>query len=197
MKRIFFIILLCQLTMIAGAQIQKNQSVISITLGLGNFYYGKTYETTTPPLMLAYEFGHLHNAFNVDGLSIGIGGSLGYTGASSKTQYGNAMLTSHVSECIIALKANAHYNFLQIPKLDTYASVLLGWGIAGSKNTWDGDEETITIAKSLGWENQDRVGGPVFGIVAGVRYWLTDYFGGNIEVGYGPAFLNLGCCFTF
>lgn len=183
--------------MTANAQIQKDQSVISMTLGLGNFYYGKTYETTTPPLMFSYEYGHQRDAFGVDGLSIGIGGCLGYTGASSKTQYGNATLTSRVSECIIAFKASGHYDFFQIPKLDMYASVLLGWGIAGSSNTWEGDEETIAIAKSLGWENQDKVGGPLFGIVAGARYWLTDYFGGNVEIGYGPAFLNIGCCFTF
>ena len=197
MERLFFIITLCIAAMTADAQIRKGQSVIGITFGLGNFYYGKTYETATPPLMLSYEYGHLRDAFDVDGLSIGIGGCVGYTGAASKTPYGNATLTSRVNECLIAFKASGHYDFFQIPKLDLYASVLLGWGIAGSSNSWEGDEETIAIARSLGWENQDKVGGPLFGIVAGARYWLTENFGGNAEIGYGPAFLNIGCCLTF
>lgn len=197
MKRIFSIVIFCSAAMTAHAQIHKNQSEIGVTLGIGNFYYGKTYETTTPPFMLSYEYRHLEDAFGVAGLSIGIGTCVGYTGASSKTQYGNATLTSKVSEFILACKFSGHYDFFNIQKLDTYASCLLGWGIAGSGNSWEGDKETIAIAKSLGWENQEKIGGPIFGIVAGARYWLTENFGGNIEVGYGPAFLNLGCCLRF
>ena len=197
MKRILFILSMCAVSTMATAQIQKSQSIVGITIGLGNLYYGNTYDNTTPPIMLSYEYGHQRNAFGVGGLDIGIGGCIGYTGAYSRTQYGKATLNSRVNECIVAFKASGHYNLFDIPKLDTYASVLMGWGIAENRNTWEGDPETIAIAKSLGWENQDRVGGPFFGILAGARYWLTDNFGGNIEIGYGPAVLNIGCCVTF
>lgn len=178
---------------------QENGTIrtVSLTLGLGNIHYGKAYGTVVPPLTASYESECLPQAFGLQELTIGLGGTVGFMAVQSTTAYGDATLTSHISELLIAMKISGHYPLLPLPKCDTYASLLLGWGIAGNKNDWEGNEETIALAKSLGWEHQEKVGGPFFGIMAGCRYWFTRQLAGNVEIGYGPAFLNIGGSYRF
>ena len=62
---------------------------------------------------------------------------------------------------------------------------------------WEGDPETIAIAKSISREHLENIGGPFFGFMAGCRYWFTKQLAGNVEIGYGPAFLNIGGSYRF
>ena len=35
------------------------------------------------------------------------------------------------------------------------------------------------------------------GLILGCRYWFTPQLAGNVEIGYGPAFLNIGGSYRF
>lgn len=194
MKRLYLLVSLLSIALLPlKAQSGRGKSLVEATAGFGNLYYGRSYDHHFPPLMLSYEYALLTDAFNVSGLSVGTGITAGYTGASTLTQYGKAELLSEVSEGILALRVAGYYQ--PIPsRLDMYAVVLLGWGIAESDNSWSGDADAIAMAKTLGWGQKEKVGGPMLGILAGVRYWFTDHWGANAEIGYAPAFLNIGGC---
>ena len=197
MKKLFLLCILAYTCQLSQAQYNAMPSVASLTIGIGNLHYGKAYQTTVPPLMASYEFEGLRQAFGVKELTIGFGGCAGFMAVRSTTQYVNATLHSNISEMLMAVKVTGHYQLLPIPDLDTYAALLLGWGIASNINQWEGDPETIAIAKSLGWEHQENIGGPFLGIMAGCRYWFTRQLAGNVEIGYGPAFLNIGGSYRF
>ena len=197
MKRLFLLCILTGTCLFSHAQYNAMPSVVSLTVGFGNLLYGRDYQTTVPPLLASYEFEGMPQAFGVKELSIGFGGCAGFMAVRSTSVYGKATLHSHISEMLVALKVTGHYRLLPIDELDTYGAVLLGWGIAGSVNNWEGDPETIAIAKSLGWEHRENIGGPFIGIMAGCRYWFTPQLAGNVEIGYGPAFLNIGGSYRF
>ena len=197
MKRICLIILLMAALTTARTQIREKETVIGLTVGAIALYYGSSYNVSVPPLTVYGLYGLTGNAFGVERLTIGIGGSAAFMAAKSVTSYGNATLTSRISETVISVKATGEYPLFNVPELDTYISILLGWGIARNKNSWEGDAETIELAKSLGWEPMDKVGGPLFGITAGCRYWFTEQLAGNVEIGSGPAFLNIGGSYRF
>lgn len=179
------------------AQTPELKSVVGASIGIGNLYYGKSYDPVVPPLMAFYEYRLSDNAFGINNLSIGTGGAIGFMKVRSVTTYGDATLTSKLSEVTIALKITGHYPLIPSAQWDTYGTVLIGWGIANNRNSWEGNDETIALAKSLGWENEAEIGGPAFGIMAGCRYLFTDNLAANVEIGYGPAFFNFGCCYLF
>ncbi len=197
MKRLFLLCILATTGLISQAQYNAMPSVVSLTIGIGNLHYGKDYQTTVPPMMASYELECMPDAFGAKGLTIGFGGSAGFMAVRSTTVYGTAVLHSNISEMLVALKVTGHYQLLPIDDLDTYGAILLGWGIAGSVNNWEGDPETIAIAKSISREHLENIGGPFFGFMAGCRYWFTKQLAGNVEIGYGPAFLNIGGSYRF
>ena len=176
------------------AQNGAGKSIVEATVGFGNLYYGgRFYEHRCPPVMLSYEQSILTNAFHHNGFSLNAGLTAAYTGASTNTQYGKAELVSTVSEGILALRATGYYHIPlpELSRMDVYAVTLLGWSFTGSKNTWSGNPNDIALAKTLGGE-KEKVSGPMLGLLAGAQYWFSDYYGACIEIGYAPAFLNIG-----
>lgn len=197
MRNIFLFLLLSLSVLHSTGQTITHHSVVGMSLGLGNLRYGRTCTTKVPPLTASYEYMEFADVLGIKDFSLGLGGRATFTAVQSVTQYGKAELTSRISELLTTVSVSGHYPFIPDKRWDTYATILLGWGIAGNKNSWKGDEETIALAKSLGWENQEKVGGPFFGIMAGCGYWFTECFAGNVEIGYGSAFLNIGACYRF
>lgn len=177
-----------------NAQITVGEQVVSGNIGLINNVYGSYYDSKFPPITVSYEYGLLENAWEVDGLSIGVGGVLAYTGAKDTWEhYDGSKYGYKYSSIIIAAKGYAHYDvmsLLEMPveNLDTYAALTLGYNIGTSKQWGDWYSGTGSAAAAAGL---------VYGFQIGARYWFSDNLAANLELGYGLATINLGVCYRF
>lgn len=182
MKKIFItFFMLCAITAASFSQATfvKGTNIFSAGIGLGSNYYGSGYKMTVPPIFASYEYGVVDNLFNDGKGAIGVGGLIGYTGASWKyvdTSY-------NVNYMTFAAKGNLHYEFVE--KLDTYAGLTLGYytvnhSVSDKSIPWDGG------AGSFAW-----------GLNVGARYYFSPNIAGMAELGYGISVLNIGVSFKF
>lgn len=127
--------------------------------------------------------GIIDNMFGADGLSLGVGGVVGYTAA--KWHYSGNEYGWKYSDIIVGARGAFHYSFAK--KLDTYAGVILGYDIVSSKSygSWASDNSTAS-SSSL-----------VYGAYIGARYYFTDSIGAFAEAGYDISWLKLGLAFRF
>lgn len=141
-------------------------------------YYGRRfpYSFLTGQLNLQGEFG-VHDYVGV-GFTTGIGGRAGWGWYSN-------------GEVNMPIGAIANFHFYQLiadktgkdihsDKLDVYAGVNIGSGFAAVFRPYD-NNRVIPIV----WG----------GVQAGARYYFTDKFGVNLEVGYGKSIVNGGIVF--
>jgi hypothetical protein len=176
----------------------KSTKVLSLGLGGSNFahvytgdYYSyyRTYHSFNSPitgqLNFQGEFG-VHDYVGI-GFTTGIGGGAGYTfGGYYYYSYRNS------GELTVPVGVIANFHFYQLiadktgkdihsDKLDVYAGADLGSGIAAQ---FDGNG-THVIPIAFG------------GIHVGARYYFTDKFGVNLELGtpYSKGFVNGGIVF--
>ena len=155
--------------------------VINLGLGIGsNFYSGTGYTTGFPPLSGTFEYGLNELGPGV----LGIGGYLGYTSYKWKATTSGSTYGWKYSSLIIGARGNYHYNFLE--SLDTYAGLMLGVNIVGSKATGDWPTGYDFSANSTGF---------IWAFYIGGRYYFTDSFAAMLELGYGIAWLNIGVAF--
>lgn len=164
-----------------NAQINKGEVVATAGVGLGNILYS-SYEKSLVPINLEAEYGLVEGLFGVDGLSLGVGGSLSYTQGANNIYDTRIKSTA----CIVGAKGNVHYDFFDLEKLDTYAAISLGWIIASTKASDDSSRGDLPSH-----------GGPYYAVSVGARYWFTDAIGANLEAGYGLSFLKAGVTFKF
>lgn len=164
----------------------KNDKIVSVGVGLFGHSLGKL---TIPPITAAFEYGVVDNLFKNGNGSIGIGAKGGYYQVGYKNETGS--VTSHSG--LVGGIATLHYQF--IPRLDTYAGLFLGAYLGGAstkiKENNLGAEVTVpgknsTVNATFGW-----------GLHLGARYYITNQFAINGELGYGYSILNLGVTFKF
>ncbi len=200
MKRMIYSLLvavtLILATNTADAQAwEKSSKVLSLGLGGSSFfhidpdysgyyygyygYYGRSrsfYSPITGQLNFQGEFG-VHDYVGV-GFTTGLGGRAGWGWYSN-------------GEVNVPIGAIANFHFFQLiadktgkdihsDKLDVYAGVNVGSGMAVMFRPYDSNN-IIPIA----WG----------GFQAGARYYFTDKFGVNVEVGYGKSIVNGGMVF--
>ena len=186
MKKIILALAIC----FAGVSVSKAQDdvftkgdkVLNIGVGLGGNLGGSGYKTSIPPISISGEYG-LTDALLKNGKGyIGVGGYLAYT--SNKYTYANFDYGWKYSYIIVGARGAFHYQF--IPKLDTYAGIMLGYNIASSSAYGDWSANT-----------ENSVGGFTYSGFAGARYYFNDTFAAFAEVGYGIANLELGLAIKF
>lgn len=149
---------------------QFNKNTQTIKFGIGAGFNGI-------PVEVSYEHGFKDNLFGVSNLNLGLGGYLGYYGYSE--DFGNWGKYKY-RNYVLGVRGTFHYTF--VPKLDTYAGLLLGYDISTSK--WDGDE---------GYDGHaDGAGGLVIGGVVGARYQFNPKWGVYAELGYSVAWGTIG-----
>lgn len=102
--------------------------------------------------------------------------------ASTESQYRTNRITPFV-------RATYHFEF-DIEKMDVYAG--LGFGV-----NIDSEKEKYFINGVLSSEISDIRVFPVPIIVAGIRYYFSDFFGVYFEVGHGIANVNGGIVLSF
>ena len=177
-KVLFAALALAGSVSLANAQeiFQKGTKAVNVGVGLGS-YLGNT---TIPPLSASFEYGIKDNLINGDNGSISVGGYVGYT--ASSTDF--VVSKYRISYAILGARGSFHYQF--IPKLDTYAGIMLGYNVVSS--SWSGSE----IAGAATASNQFA-----YSTYAGARYFFTENIGAFAEAGYGVAYLNLGVTCKF
>jgi hypothetical protein len=148
----------------------KGDKVLNLDLGLGSaIYSGVGYSSVVPPLSASLEIGIVDNILEKG--SVGVGGYLGFS--SHKTSYWRS------TSIIIGPRGAFHYAL--VDKLDTYAGLIIGYNVYSSK--WIGSGFEINDASS---------GGIVSSEFIGARYYFSDSFAANAELGVGISYLSIG-----
>jgi hypothetical protein len=89
--------------------------------------------------------------------------------------------------------ARGAYHFpLDNDKLDLYLGAMISYNIVTFKYT--NTDPYYYNFYSSGWSYPSFVGFSGYG---GIRYYLSDNFGLNAELGYGVAYLTLGVSYKF
>jgi hypothetical protein len=152
----------------AQAEIDKGNVLLNGGLGFGYIYAGGV------PILFSAEWA-INDA-------VSIGPYLGFT------TWNNRVYGYKWSYTFIDFGARGSYHFskhlnLNTDKLDLYGTLLLGYRVA-SYNEPDG------------WPGDSDYGSSVTaGLVGGARWYFTDNFSANAEVGYGFAPIYLGVSF--
>jgi len=177
MKKLFSIlsilVLVAQLQ--AGentAIIQPGEKVVGARLALGSVY------GASAGVILTGEYGFKENLVNLNGIenNLGIGASFGYSGYSENYTYGKYSY----SNILFLGSALWHVALLNDPRIDTYASLSLGWNIV-----------TVSIPAG-GLDYGSSYGGLVWGTGIGARYHFSDKLAAVGELGFGMGVLRLG-----
>ncbi len=171
----------------ATAQFEVGDKVLGLSVGIGgNYSAGSTYSSQTPALGLSYEQGVTDLGPGV----LGIGGYLGYKSLSAKTDY--AFGTTRYSYdwtwnyLILGVRGAWHYNdWHGNEALDTYGGVMLSYNSVSFKDNTDYPTGSVAYKYS-------SASGVGFTGFLGARYWFSEQFGAQAELGYGIAVLNLG-----
>ena len=168
----------------------KGDKVLNLGLGLGStLYSGSSYSTVIPPISASLEVGVVDNLFDAEGLSLGLGGYLGFSRSKYKYSnfYGDGLEYGwNYTNLIIGGRGVLHYQFSD--KLDTYTGLMLGANIVSSSSFGDYDDS---------WGNSASTSGLAYSYFIGARYYFAESFGVMAELGYGISYLNIGVCLKF
>lgn len=159
--------------------------------GIGIGFPGQSGSMVVPPLIASVEY-QLQVSPQ---LPLSFGGVAGY--ASSKYTYSDTYgdtWTWNYSDIIVGARVAYHFiNLIKVPKLDTYAGMMVGYDIVSVKSSASGPYVSLGASPSY------TVGasGLLFGAYAGARYYFTPSIGVYGEVGYNLGFVNVGASFAF
>ena len=192
MKKFFAMAIAMVVAFSANAQIQKGEKIVSVGVGLrNNVYPASSYEKSLVPINADFEMGVVEGLLGVDKLSLGVGGTIGYTQA--KQDYSKYLPGSNIgykfSYVNVGAKGYFHYD-LDVENLDVYAALTLSYDIASAKVYGDWDDLDMDM-------DVDAEGGLSLGVSVGARYWFLDNLAANMEVGIGLSLLKLGISYSF
>ncbi|MCK9628412.1 MAG: porin family protein [Bacteroidales bacterium] len=149
-----------------------------IRVGVGINSYGM-------PVEASYDQGFKQNIFGVKKLNLGLGGYVGYYG--NKETLGvwtdgqeHGYKYSHI---IIGARGLFHYPL--VPKIDTYAGLMLGYNIASASYYGNGIDP-----------GNASVGGFAWGGIVGARYQFNKTWGIYAEAGYSISYLSFGLVYS-
>lgn len=177
------VLIICGASFIVNAQniFSKGDRAVNIGLGIGSYYGGTGYSSSIPPLSVSFEQGIMDGLLDGKG-SIGVGGYLGYTANKWETAVGGDTYGYKYSYMMLGARGAFHYQFVE--KLDTYAGLMLGYNIVGSKY-FGSDLGSYTPEAS-------SASGIGYSAFVGARYHFNDKFAAYGEIGYGISALELG-----
>ena len=167
MKKInLFLFALLLLSVSAFAQYQPNKTTGSFLLGVGG---GGLSGSGAIPIAVEYNF---HN-FTPE-IQAGVMGAF----ASTSDDYGNGIVSGKWTYTYIVIAAQANYHFWPKKQIDPFAGLSLGYNIGSSSFKWN--TATTFPAPS------STVGGFFYSFQAGVNYWFSPKWAGQIRLGYFP-----------
>ncbi len=171
MKR--FILIIAGLFLISNvyggdALVHQGDKIVGGRLALGSVY------GASAGVILSGEYGFKDQLFNLGDLNntLGFGASLAYSGYS---EFGY-----DYSNYLLLFSGIWHTDIFKNPKLDTYASLSLGYNFA-----------SVTIPSGKA-NRTNSFAGLVVGTALGMRYQLSSQLYGVGEIGFGMGVLRLG-----
>ena len=170
----------------ASAQFEKGDMVANFGIGVGGYYaMGNGYSTKIPPIELSGEYFIMEN--------ISVGGFIGGTKSEYEYRFRQDDYET-ISYTYFNIGTIGNYHFVNKDKLNVYAGVRLGYVGLTTKY----DEDTFDY---YGIDDIDDLDARSSGILAGAhvggRYFFTDQFAANAELGYGIAILKIGVSYKF
>ena len=162
---------------VANAQeiASKGTSMVNLGIGLGYRFGGSM---SVPPLSVAYDYSLKSGLIDGNG-AITLGGYLAYTSANY-SYWGRSTTASYT---VLGVRGMFHYQF--VPKLDTYAGLMLGYHFTSVSSTAPAEHYGNSIAASAF----------DIGVILGARYFFTPRIGAFTELGYTLPYWNLGVTF--
>lgn len=175
-----FLIIACSWTSFSQ-DFGKGSQAINLDLGFGNTeYWGGGY-SFFPSISASYEYGIVEIPMGSDLTGVvSVGGYFGW--AASKYSYGYwDDLSYHYNTVYFAARGNYHFVFMD--KLDPYAGIWLGGKVVSGNWKGNGNHPDDWTAAS---------GGFAGGAYVGCRYYFSDNWAANAEVGYLISIFNIG-----
>lgn len=155
---------------------QQGTTAINAGIGLGTALGGVG--KARPAVSLSLD----HGKWAVGGPGvISIGGYVGNTGY----KYTSAGYSAKWNYFVVGARGAYHYNgFEDVPNLDVYGGVMLGYNIV--KYSSDGNDQHLADSYGSGLGFSGFLGG---------RWFFSDKIGAYAELGYGVSTLNVGVTF--
>lgn len=184
MKKIILLttIILSSIATINAQQLSEGNSMINLGIGLGsNFASGTGYNTTIPPIEGTYEYMITEN------ISVGV-----FAGAYGSEYETNFDLAYNFSSKFSYVHGGAlgNYHFVNDDKFNAYAGIKLGY-VSVSTSTDSNDDYLNELLKTLDYTDS----GIIYGVQLGGRYFISEKFAINAELGYGVSTLKIGVTF--
>jgi hypothetical protein len=178
---ILIALFIISISSVSAQHFVKGTNVISGLVGLGSSlgWYGNG--TQSPALSVNFEHG-LMDLGSSGVLSLG-----GYFGHKT-FRYKGTGYTWSWNYNIIGVRGAYHYNAHNVDKLDLYGGLMISYNLLKYKEKYD--NSTTPMTQTGNYKN--RAGMTAF---VGGRYFFTNSLAGNVELGYGVAYLNLGLSF--
>jgi hypothetical protein len=187
-KTVFTLLAVLATTLLIAQEsmLNKNDKVINLSIGFGNFYYiGNMYSTQIPPVAASLELGFIENLLDVENLNLGIGGYLGFS-SNKETYLKGTQFEYGYRYTNILLGGRAALHYPVIEKFDTYMGLVLGARVVANEK----------FGTATNWSNA-RGSGPLYFWFVGGRYYFTDNLALLGELGYGISYLNVGIAVKF
>lgn len=164
MKKVYLLMLSAFLMLSLSVQSQTfEKGDFGLNVGVGLGYRGF-------PVEVSGTFGIVDDLFNVNGLTMSVGGYLGFA------SWNNSILWGKGYAILPAARVLAHYSFFE--NFEVYGGPMAGLRV---------DSYTIfTSSTSLNF---------FAGATVGAKYYFTDNFGVYAETGYGIGLLMVGATF--
>lgn len=158
---------------ISAQSLEQQDSFISARFGLSSVYtLSSGFSATLPPIDGTYEYMITEN--------ISIGGFIGVY--SAEFEFNNTFFNDNesIKYSFFNIGALGNYHFVNNDQWNVYVGAALGYLSVGvDDNITDGAGDV-------------RSSGIALGVQGGARYFFTDKFAANVQLGYGLAVLSLG-----
>ena len=187
MKKLIYILSLIALVNVTHAQLmggegapalQKGDIIVGGKLALGAVYGANV------GFIAGAEYGFKQGFLNIPKFpaSLGIGGSIGYSGYSKNYAHWGDYSYSNF---LILGSGYWHVDLLKKKEVDTYVVLNLGFNITSV--------DAPNIANAPDYDSTD--GGLVFGTGIGIKYYFIPNLAAVAEVGFGMGLLRIGIDF--
>ncbi|RQP08251.1 hypothetical protein [Parapedobacter defluvii] len=179
MKKVTFILLAIFMATAVHAQpFQKRTTAANVGIGLGTTLGGLG--TARPAVSVSLD----HGFWDIGGPgAISLGGYIGNTGY----KYTDMGYTAKWNYVIVGVRGAYHYNgFTNLPDLDVYGGVMLGYNIVKYKAEGGGTDLANNYGSGMG----------LSGFLGG-RWFFGENLGAYAELGYGVSILAVGLTFKF
>jgi hypothetical protein len=153
----------------------EGSMTIGVGAGPGTDYWGNGWSGFGPGIKVFFEAGMWKLGPGV----LTLGGEYGFSYFTNNAYDGYKW---HLTNMMFGARSAYHYGF-DVPGLDCYAGMPLGFGFA-----------MYNYDNYLGKANSTSVF-PYVGIFFGTSYFFTDVIGINGEVGYNVTYANIGMIF--